>query len=124
MQSANANDKEDEINTGRHQTSINTVVGDMQNVRPPEIKPSSLKGASNFMSVISDRSSFEENSASSYTSQNSIEQAIATGAKPKRKQRKSKNKMRVAVIKEPEVMNDDLPKAVTFGNYFSIFCVL
>lgn len=85
---------------GRHQTSINTVVGDMH-IRDPEITPV-LKSPSSLILIASDKNYLEENSASSYTSQNSVERAIATGTKPKKKQRKSKsNKERVAIISEP-----------------------
>lgn len=111
---------DDDYIIGHHQTSINTVVGDMKNVPPPsEIKPQMTKGVSSLISIAANTNSFDENSASSYTSQNSIEQAIATGTRPKKKKTKSKNKKgSVVIINEPkedtgEIQVEEITKLVS-----------
>lgn len=115
---------EDEINAGRHQTSLNTVVGDMQNViHPPEIRPQKLKNVSSLISITSDKSYTDENCASSYTSQKSLEETIAFGTRPKKKKNKSKiKKGRVVVINEPQEESEgnkevEFSKLDNNGNY-------
>lgn len=116
--------KEDEINSGRHQTSLNTVVGDMQNaIHPPEIRPQRLKDISSVISITSDKSYTDENCASSYTSQKSLDETLAIGTRPKKKKNKSKKqKGRVVVINEPQDESErnkevEFSKLDNNGNY-------
>lgn len=116
--------KEDEINSGRHQTSLNTVVGDMQNViRPPEIRPQRLKDVSSLISITSDKSYTDENCASSYASQKSLDETIAIGTRPKKKKNKSKGKKGRIVVINDRQDESEANKEVEFskldnnGNY-------